>query len=134
MSDLGVEQMTRHRANGKRLPAPSASSTSVPVAHALRSTVVSHFQPYSSPKIESGYELQPSKRLESCARRAHPHSMAPAWRGATGQRRPYRFVSPPGTAPQSGKIDGQRKSSADRSDPLTLAGNSILRIQSDPAV
>src|ERR1700686_424457 len=134
MSDLAVEQMTRHRANGKRLPAPSASSTSVPVADALRATVVSPFQPHSSPKIESGYELQPSKRLESCARRAHPNSLAGARRHALGQRRPYCFVSPAGTAPQSGKIDRQRKGGADRSDSLALAGNSILRIQSDPAV
>src|ERR1700686_4252118 len=134
MSDLAVEQMTRHRANGKRLPAPSASSTSVPVADALRATVVSPFQAHASPKIESGYELQPSKRLESCARRAHPYSMAGAGRDAAGQRCTYWFVSPAGTAPDPGKINGQRKSGPGRSDALALAGNSILRIQFNPAV
>src|SRR6202795_3101471 len=124
----------RQQLDSKRLPAPSASSTSVPVAHALRSTVVSHSQLHSSPKIESGYELQSSIRLESCARRAHPYSLVGAGRDAVAQRCPPWFVSPPGTAPQSGKIDGQRKSGPGRSDPLALAGNSILRIQSHPAV
>src|ERR1700693_4840189 len=123
----------RQRLDSKRLPVPSATSTSVPVAHALRATVVSHFQLHSSPKIESGYELQPSIRLESGARWTHPYSLVGAGRDAVGQRCPPRFVSPSGTAPQSGKIDGQRKSGPGRSDPLALSGNSILRIQSHPA-
>src|SRR3984957_7456646 len=113
--------------------APLASSTSVPVAHALRATVVGHFRLHSSPKIESGYELQPSIRLESCARWTHSYSLVGAGRDAVGQRCPPWFVPPPGVAPQSGKIDGQRKSGPGRSDPLALPGNSILRIQSHPA-
>src|ERR1700722_12182624 len=126
--------MTLHQLNDAHAAAPSATSTSVPVAHALRSPVVSRFQLHSSPKIESGYELQPSIRLESCARWTHPYSVAGAGRDAVAQRCPSWFVSPPGTAPQSGKIDGQRTSGPGRSDPLALAGNPILRIQSHPAV
>src|SRR6202171_3408675 len=134
MTDSAHNHMIPRCSNNGRDSDPSASSTSVPVAHALRATVVSHFQTRGSPKIEFGYELQPSKRLESCARRAHPYSMAGAGRDAVGQRRPSWFVSPAGAASQPGKINGQRKSAADRLDPLALAGNSVLRIQSDPAV
>src|ERR1700738_4930126 len=134
MSYPAVGRMRRRLANNQRIPSPSASSTFGPVAHAPRSAVVGHFQAPGSPKIESGYELQPSKRVESCARRAHPYSMAGAGRDAVGQRGPYWFVSPAGTAPDPGKINGQRKSRPGRLNTLALAGNSILRIQFNPAV
>src|SRR4030081_791860 len=134
MTDSAHTRMTPRGRKCARCPGPSASSTSVPVADALRATVVSHFHTRGSPKIECGYELQPAKRLESCARRAHPYSMAGGGRGGVGQRGSDWFVSPAGAAPDPGKIDGQRKSGPGRSDALALAGNSILRIQFNPAV
>src|ERR1700693_2472961 len=49
-SRFGKDAMTSDALNHRRPLAPSASSTSVPVAHALRAAVVSHFQPLASPK------------------------------------------------------------------------------------